>query len=211
MLTYGSGMSCRTPDAGPVAGEESWADLADRARFRLRRAIASGRAAEAASWMRVHERLRALVVAEAAESRHGPDLNTENEPEIEPGRDRMTDSVADIARQIGTVARRAAHDAVDEASLDGLEAQIATLEARLGALGDDPAAADPAPALDSLDPVFSPPREQEAAAPEQAPPPDLATLMRYRQHRLELGLGVSDLDEALAALDAPSAEAGLSP
>jgi len=55
-----------SPEADLAAVEENWAELADRARFRLRRAIGLGRAAEAASWLRLYHRLHALAEATPA-------------------------------------------------------------------------------------------------------------------------------------------------
>ena len=60
------------------------------------------------------------------------------------------------------------------------------------------------PALDSLDPVFSDGLEVDA-------PADRDALLRLRDRRLGLGLGVSDLDQALEALDRAAAGTGLSP
>lgn len=77
------------PDADLIAdAEESWADLADRARFRLRRAIGWGRAAEAASWLRVHDRLRALAAAEGDAAAPDP------VPPPEPGPDPVEAAIA---------------------------------------------------------------------------------------------------------------------
>lgn len=181
--------------------DESWADLADSARFRLRRAIASGRAAEAASWLRVHERLRALVIAEA--------VTAPEPPEVAPD---PIEAVEALASQIETIAGRAAR-ATGDADIDALQAEVEALEARAAALTvRRRSRVDPAgpvlDSLDSLDPVFSDPVDP-------APPPDRQAgreaLLRTRERRLGLGLGVSDLDQALAALERTAPRDGLSP
>lgn len=119
------------PQDEPPAGEETWADLADQARFRLRRAIAAGRATEAASWLRVHDRLRALAAAEDPPPVSKPD---------------PLDAVSDVAAEVRTLALRAAR-ATDPADIAALEAEIDALQSRLAAPALD--------SLDSLDPVFS--------------------------------------------------------
>ncbi len=191
-----------TEDAAAV-GDEDWADLAERARFRLRRAIASGRAAEAASWLRVHDRLRALAAAEvgASDRSAAPEPASRPEPVPDP-----VVAAAAMAARIGSLARRAAR-ATDEADFHAIEAEIEALKTRAVAL---PGATEPPDddqtldSLDSLDPVFSDPDEV-------APMPDRAALLRTRERRLELGLGVSDLDQTLADLDRAWSGSGLSP
>ena len=191
------------PDAEPEAEEEDWADLVGRARFRLRRAIASGRAAEAASWLRVHDRLRALAAAEAAPPEAAP------VPTPEPGRkpepDPM-DAAMSVAARIGSLARRAAR-ATEEADMRAIEVEVEALKSRAAALTAAPEAPDTdetLDSLDSLDPVFSDPADA-------TPPPDRPTLLRMRERRLELGHGVADLDQALADLDRAWTGGGLSP
>jgi len=185
------------PRDGFDAGDEDWADLAERARFRLRRAIGSGRAAEAASWLRVHDRLRALAAAEAA-----PLVVP---PKAEPAPDPV-DAVVALAGQLGSIARRAAR-ATEDADIEALQAEVEALEARAAALGAGSEAPDgdgTLDSLDSLDPVFSNPPDAPSARDRQS-------LLRLRERRLELGLGVSDLDQALAGLDGARAGCGLSP
>lgn len=191
------------PDPEIEAEDEDWADLAERARFRLRRAIAAGRAAEAASWLRVHDRLRALAAAEAAPTDPQPDVKTPPPPE--PGLDPI-DTATAVAAQIGSLARRAAR-ATEEADMRAIEAEVEALKFRAAALTAAPEAPDVdgrLDSLDSLDPVFSDPVDA-------TPPPDRSTLLRTRERRLELGLGVADLDQALSDLDRAWTGAGLSP
>ena len=144
-------------EAAPVAGEdESWVDLADRAGFRLRRAIASGRAAEAASWLRVHDRLRALAVAEA--------VPTDAPARVEPAPDPI-DAAMTMAARIGSLARRAAR-ATDEAEMMAIEVEVEALKARADTLPAGPARLEDSVALDSLDaldPVFSDPADGAGA------------------------------------------------
>lgn len=183
------------PDAGAEAEDEDWADLAERARFRLRRAIASGRAAEAASWLRVHDRLRALVAAGAAPAGPAPDVKPD-----------PIQAAMSVAARIGSLARRAAR-ATDEAEMRAIEAEVETLNSHAGARTPAPEAPDAdgtLDSLDSLDPVFSGPVDA-------TPAPDRSTLLRTRERRLELGLGVADLDQTLSDLDRAWAGSGLSP
>lgn len=143
-------------DAGFAAGDEDWADLAERARFRLRRAIASGRAAEAASWLRVHDRLRALAAAEGTSAAPALDIIAEPDP---------LDAAMSVAARIGVLARRAAR-ATDEAEMQAIEAEVEALKSRAATLtGDpDPPGADQTlDSLDSLDPVFSDPADEVLA------------------------------------------------
>ena len=51
-------------DAAPVGGSADYAALALRALARFERALTRGRAADAATWLRLHARLRALARAE---------------------------------------------------------------------------------------------------------------------------------------------------
>lgn len=188
------------PDADFDAQDEDWADLAERARFRLRRAIASGRAAEAASWLRVHDRLRALAATETA-----PAAPATPAPGAEPEPDPLM-AIRSLAAGVGSVARRAAR-ATGDGDLDALQAEVEALEARAAALAsgpDEPDANETLDSLDSLDPVFSDP-------PTAPPAPDRAALLRTRERRLDLGLGVTDLDQSLADLDRAWTGRGLSP
>jgi len=188
------------PDADVAAGDEDWAELAGRARFRLRRAIAAGRAAEAASWLRLHDRLRALAVAEAAPNDPPPPVDPRPDP-IE------TVMAVAVAGQIGSIASRAVR-ATEDADIDALQAELEALEARAAALAPgpgEPDADETLDSLDSLDPVFS-----DELAPAAASP-DRQALLRTRERRLGLGLGVSDLDQALADLDRAWTGSGLGP
>ena len=145
-----------------VADEEDWADLAARARFRLRRAIASGRAAEAASWMRVHDRLSALAVAEATQT--DPLHPSLPKPEPEPDPDPLDAAMA-LAAKIGSLARSAAH-ATTEAEFEAIDAEVEVLRVRAAALklrSGGPENGTTLDSLDSLDPVFSGPDEEPGA------------------------------------------------
>jgi hypothetical protein len=148
-----------TGDVEAAAEEEDWADLAERARFRLRRAIASGRAAEAASWLRVHDRLRALA---AEGTSPAPDIIPDPQPD--PGPDPLEDAMSVVAR-IGSLARRAAR-ATDEAEMQAIEAEVEALKSHADVLTVVPAPPDADQTLDSsdsLDSLFSD-RDEEAPA-----------------------------------------------
>lgn len=186
--------------------EEDWADLAQRARFRLRRAIGSGRAAEAASWLRVHDRLRALAAAQApdpepADLRKVPPSPPARTPPARRVPDPL-DTAMSVARQIGSIARRAAANP-DEATMRALDAEVRALEARAASLTADlPAAGDATPLdpLDSLHPVFPAP-----ATPVREP------LQPPRRHPVAPDLDPADLDRALAGHPRRPTGTGVSP
>ncbi|WEK40448.1 MAG: hypothetical protein P0Y50_02245 [Candidatus Brevundimonas colombiensis] len=167
------------PDPDPVDGPLDAADLldeptdfavmADQALARLNRAVRSGRAMEAARWMRLHLSLAALARQQDA---------APPPPKPEPP-DRI-DRAAAVAREIGVIAREAA--ALTRGDIAGRDA----LMARVDALDD----LSPPPISDELhysDGVFAqggsetgPPAPQivipepsEAKTPEPrtAPPP----------------------------------------
>ena len=167
------------PDPDPIDGPLDAADLldepadfavmADQALARLNRAVQSGRAMEAARWMRLHLSLAALARQQDA---------APPPPKPEPP-DRI-DRAAAVAREIGVIAREAA--ALTRGDIPGRDA----LMARVDALDD----LSPPPISDELhysDGVFAeggsetgPPAPQivipepsEAKTPEPrtAPPP----------------------------------------
>jgi hypothetical protein len=182
-----------------AAAGDDWAGLADMARLRLRRALASGRAADAGSWMRLYDRLVAQQAREQAAAQSAP------EPEPEPEPDPVA-AVRAMMRSVDSIARRAAQAAADgdDEALDALEAEVEAIkaEAAKGRPASDSSdaldgvfpAADAAAsdASDSLDGVFPP----DAPDPEA----ERARLTTLRERRISLGLGVSDIDATLAAL-----------
>lgn len=128
---------------------DDWPDMIATTRRHLRRAIASGRAAEAASWMRLHDRLRANLPVETSTIPTPP-------PSVP---DPVIEGVIEVATRIDDIARRAAQaaDAADEATLAALQDEVIALK-RLTRRLDAASPGTEAPtldALDSLDPVFS--------------------------------------------------------
>lgn len=175
-------------DDYPVDETAGYAELAEQAMARLRRAVAWGRASEAASWMRLHDRLRTLAAAEA------PAPEAEAAPEPTPGPTPQPakpsiDDIAAVAAQAGDIIRRtaAAAERNDVEALEAIEADLDALTARWPRF----ARATDSDDSDDSDSVFSPPEPQ----------PGRADLLRTRERRLGLGLPVGDLDAALARLD----------
>lgn len=210
-----------------AADVEDWSDMAVGARLRLRRAIQAGRPAEAASWMRLYERLRTRAHAAAGAEEGEPpveaaspapdrtDAVADGAPPADPppaGPDPI-DDILDRARRVEALVHKTVRAARtgDPAAMAEVDAAVASLKASRAAYraerpdeGPVMAAAwaeldEALDSLDALDPVFSdaPPAQTDA---------DLQTererLLTLRRRRLELGLGVADLDDALESLDA---------
>jgi hypothetical protein len=119
-----------------------------------------------------------------------------SEPDPEPASALAVslDAVEARMRDVQSIARRAFDAAArgDGSGLRALEAEVAALEAIADALPDRPPSGATSDSSDSLDPVFSPPVDFAA---------ERARLTTLRRRRLELGLGVADIDAALAALN----------
>jgi hypothetical protein len=212
-----------------AADVEDWSDMAVGARLRLRRAIQAGRPAEAASWMRLHERLsaRAVAAAEADEGEPSAEVASPAPDRTEavvdgappadppPARPDHLDDVLDKARRVEALVHKTVRAARtgDRVAMAEIDAAVTSLKANSPAsrperpdeglvMGAAWAELDEVlDSLDALDPVFS-------AAPPAAPPADAEVgaererLHTLRRRRLDLGLGVADLDDALQALDA---------
>ena len=142
-----------------VFAVDDWPDMIVTTRRHLRRAIASGRAAEAASWMRLHDRLRANLPPEPGQPTPAPAPPPAPSPS-EP--DPVIEGVIEVATRIDDIVRRAerAADAGDETPLESLQNEIIALKHLARRLDDaapglDTPALDALDALDSLDAVFS--------------------------------------------------------
>lgn len=139
------------PDPDTDPGAADYAALARRALARFEQALKRGLAAEAATWLRLHARLRELARTPPAAAAPAP----APAPHADP---------LDAAmREVDAIAREALRLDPDDA--DGhaaLDARTAAVEARLSALAGA-AEIDP---IDSIDPVFS------DAGVDPAPPPD---------------------------------------
>lgn len=145
------------PDAGDESEADDWRGMADLARFRLSRAMRAGRATEAASWMRLYER---LTSREAAAVRSGaPDPEVASAPDASPAPppaepdplEAVEDSLK-LATRIASLGQRSLRviETGDYREIDAIEREMAELEALTGA-----AAAPPLDSLDSLDSLFS--------------------------------------------------------
>jgi len=216
-------------DAVPEDGEfhpddnVSFADLADQTFLNIRRAIATGRAGEAASWMRLFDKLaergRPEIMADL------PDLDLPVDPSAEPllrlaasdPTDRVSapteadrDATAKIARDAGPA--RGSDPACDpeptsgpcsdldsglDSDLDSWPSTHDTTEPSktLSSQGFDPEAS---PELDSLDSGF--PESNTPPEPAVAPDRDREGILLLRSRRLDMGMSVHDLDALLEGL-----------
>lgn len=175
-----------------------FADLADQVFLNIRRAISSRRAAEAASWMRLFDKLSLRAQGEVMSEL--PDFPPPPAPEPEPEREPLRLTLVDVPESLSN------SSSVEPEPQDACEA------------------------LHLLHPVFSecktepePPTEpQPAALAETTPPPEpiadpaapemaipacdsleeiqRKALLLLRSRRLELGIGVADIDAQLAEL-----------
>jgi hypothetical protein len=164
----------------------SFADLADEAFLNIRRAMGARRAAEASSWMRLYDKLADRARAEVLS-----DLPDYPAPEPDPVPDSAPASPAE--------------------PLYLTQGEPSEISPESSSLGDGPDARDAI--LDSLDSVFSEsspgpdpelpaPGSIEHAAIENGAVEDVQrkALILLRSRRLELGLGVADIDAQLADL-----------
>ena len=141
-------------DSDEAADLPDYMDMARVALIRLNRALQTGRAAEAASWMRLHQKLLALAAAP------GPAEPAEPRPKPEP------DPNIALARRAAALERLA----LDVAAADPDDpVAVAAIEARMAALGV-PISDD----SDDSDGVFPASEMTTAAAPatpSRSPPP----------------------------------------
>lgn len=180
----------------PIEHDGQWTDLAIMAKLRLRRAIASGRAAEAGSWMRVYDRLKTHDAA----PKDPPPTPSPPSPDTEDVDDAL-DSLAATLREVESIARRAmrAEQDLDQDAMAAIDADVAALKARAASTAFQSSPSDhqtPAlDSLDSLDPVFSDDEDRFDILAERG------RLILLRDRRLAHGLAVSDIDQMLAVLD----------
>lgn len=205
--------------AGAVAlAAQDWEGMLSLAQLRLRRALGAGQATEAGSWMRLYDRLaahRSRCPDPEPDPAPDPEPAFEPEPQARPDPDPAPAPAASLPapslpvaspiavsleaveasmRNVQSIARRAFDAAArgDGSGLRALETEIEALEALADSLPDRPPPAAPASdSSDSLDAVFSPPVDFAA---------ERARLTTLRRRRIELGLGVVDIDASLAAL-----------
>ncbi len=194
---------------------QDWDGMLSLAQLRLRRALQAGQATEAGSWMRLYDRLAAnrarcsnpepdpqpaSNAEPEAEPEHQPEPETlpEPAPEAKPASTSAITLNAVQARMRGveSIARRALRAAArgDGSGIEALEAEVRALEAMADALPNRASPAAPSDSSDSLDPVFSPPVDFAA---------ERLRLTTLRRRRLDLGLGVADIDAALSGLVPP--------
>jgi hypothetical protein len=159
------------------ADDVSFADLADQAFLNIRRAIGSGRAAEASSWMRLFDKLADRARAEVLSDL--PDYPPpESSPEPEPAREPL------FLTRIEEL----------ETSLDSssVEAKSNSGSQNLDSL--DPVFFESSPAPETASPDLGGLSSDPLAEVQRN------ALLLLRSRRLEHGLGVSDLDQQLEAL-----------
>jgi len=171
-----------------------FADLADQVFLNIRRAIGSRRAAEAASWMRLFDKLALRAQGEVMSEL--PDFPPPPEPEPEPEREPLRLTRVDMPESLND------SRSVESEPQDACEA-LHLLHPVFSECKTDP------------DPATTPER---ATPPEPAPGADPAAptsailtsealkdihrkaLLLLRSRRLEHGIGVADIDEQLAEL-----------
>jgi len=177
-----------------------FADLADQVFLNIRKAIGSRRAAEAASWMRLFDKLSLRAQGEVMSEL--PDFPPPPEPVAEPESERvpLRLTVSDVSKRLSD------SRSMEPEPQDACEALHLLHPVFSGCkTGPEPAAGtDPAPEADATlptNPIAAP------AAPESAIPPldslediQRKALLMLRSRRLEHGIGVADIDEQLAEL-----------
>ena len=184
-----------TPEDGEFHRNDqvSFTDLAEQAFLNIRRALATGRAAEASSWMRLYDKLA---------DRARPEVMSD-----------LPDAPPPVAEDdpLKPMLYLTANDPTDVEPVEALSPVETgdTAEPAEQAAVERPDNVDP-DELDSLDSVFSesnPPTEAEAEAEAEPADPlaafpdrDYDGLVLLRGRRLELGMPVRDIDAALERL-----------
>lgn len=171
-----------------------FADLADQVFLNIRKAIGSRRAAEAASWMRLFDKLSLRAQGEVLSEL--PDFPPPPQPEPEPEREPLRLTIVDAPERLSD------SSAMEPEPQDTCEA-LHLLHPVFSECktGPEPAAeADPAPGADAT-------LQADPAAPRPAIPPcdsleeiQRKALLILRSRRLEHDIGVADIDEQLAEL-----------
>lgn len=171
-----------------------FADLADQVFLNIRKAIGARRAAEAASWMRLFDKLALRAQGEVMSEL--PDFPPPPEPEPEPEREPLRLTIIDDPESLSD------SSPVEPEPQDACEA-VHLLHPVFSECKTDPeAAADATPSQ----PVMTGPVADPATPAEAIPACDTLeeiqrkALLLLRSRRLELGMGVSDIDEQLAEL-----------
>jgi hypothetical protein len=175
-----------------------FADLADQVFLNIRKAIGARRAAEAASWMRLFDKLALRAQGEVMSEL--PDFPPPPEPEPEPereplrlmiadGPENLIDSRAvDIEPQDACEALHLLHPVFSECKTDPDPTPPADPASDAEAPDGPGPAADPAPPISAIPPCDSLEEIQRKA------------LLLLRSRRLEHGIGVADIDDQLAEL-----------
>lgn len=175
-----------------------FADLADQVFLNIRRAIGARRAAEAASWMRLFDKLALRARGEVMSEL--PDFPPPPEPEPEPEREPLRLTLVDAPESFSD------SSSVEPEPQDACEALHLLHPVFSECKADlDPSAAPPPEAFAETDPEPDP--IAEPGAPATAIPAcdslediQRKALLLLRSRRLELGIGVADIDEQLAEL-----------
>ena len=175
-----------------------FADLADQVFLNIRKAIGSRRAAEAASWMRLFDKLALRAQGEVMSEL--PDFPPPPEPGPEPEREPLRLTVVDVPESLSD------SRSVEPEPQDAREA-LHLLHPVFSECKAEPApVADPDPTPD----VATPPGQGPGAEPVPSAPAIPASealkdihrkaLLLLRSRRFEHGIGVADIDEQLAEL-----------
>ena len=172
-----------------------FADLADQVFLNIRRAIGARRAAEAASWMRLFDKLALRAQGEVMSEL--PDFPPPPEPELEPEREPLRLTIVDVPENLRD------SRSLEKEPQDACEA----LHLLHPVFSECRAEPDPAPGAQPFpDGPIADPAAPASAIPASEALKDIhrKALLLLRSRRLELGIGVTDVDEQLAEL-------GLSP
>jgi len=171
-----------------------FADLADQVFLNIRKAIGARRAAEAASWMRLFDKLALRAQGEVMSEL--PDFPPPPQPEPEPEREPLRLTIGD------------APESLSDSSSMGAEPQDACEALHLLHPVFSECKTAPAPAAEAvLTPKVDTRPEADPPVPASAIPPcdtlediQRKALLLLRSRRLEHGIGVADIDEQLAEL-----------
>lgn len=174
-----------------------FADLADQVFLNIRKAIGSRRAAEAASWMRLFDKLALRAQGEVMSEL--PDFPPP-EPEPEPEREPLRLTSIDVSENSSD------SRSLESEPQDACEA-LHLLHPVFSECKADPAAApetEPAPEVGAT--LEAGPIPEPSPPGSAIPPCDTLedihrkALLMLRSRRLEHGIGIADIDEQLAEL-----------
>ncbi|NBW09358.1 MAG: hypothetical protein EBR82_15165 [Caulobacteraceae bacterium] len=171
-----------------------FADLADQVFLNIRRAIGARRAAEAASWMRLFDKLALRAQGEVMSEL--PDFPPPLEPEPEPEREPLRLTIVDVPESLND------SRPMEPEPQDACEA----LHLLHPVFSECKAGSETEPAPERATPPEPAPGADQAASAAAIPASEALkdihrkALLLLRSRRLEHGIGVTDVDEQLAEL-----------